>query len=89
MREIIRDILTKNCVDQSINKEILNIYDVIIQQNYFYFPKILHEYAIGWVKTEYFNDCFHQFNFKLILIFVTLICNFNLDIKLYVGPGVA
>jgi hypothetical protein len=39
VREIIGDILTKNDVDRRINKEILNIYDVIIQQNYFYFPK--------------------------------------------------
>ena len=39
VREIISDILTKNDVDQRINKEILNIYDVIIEQNYLCFPK--------------------------------------------------
>jgi hypothetical protein len=39
VREMIRDILSKNDVEQMINKEILNIYDVIMQQNYFYFRK--------------------------------------------------
>jgi len=39
VRGIIHDILIKNGVDQRIKKEILDICDVIIQQNYFFFPK--------------------------------------------------
>ena len=39
VRGIIHDILIKNSVDQRIKKEILDICDVIIQQNYYFFSE--------------------------------------------------
>jgi len=37
VRGIIHDILIKNGVDQRIKKEVLDICDVIIQMNYYFF----------------------------------------------------
>ena len=70
VRGIIHDILIKNGVDQRIKKEVLDICDVIIQMNYYFFLwKILytqgwlshggtHIYHIGIVHPTHWTHCF-------------------------------
>jgi len=49
VREIIHDILIKNDVDQRIKKVILDICDVIMQQNYYFFSEkyYIHKYGLA------------------------------------------